>query len=106
MSGLRAGKRCFWSQHKILASHEEDGELYPFLRMKSEDDKDQNRPGLFRRGHEKSHEAAVQFYERYSEKSLQKAETRRYIQCFSRKKPRTIFRSTLSRILKNFTVFF
>jgi hypothetical protein len=82
-------KMLLESKHRIL-SHlsEEDGELYPFLRMKSEDDKDLRTDlDYFEEDMKRVTKAAVQFYARYSEKSLQKAETSKSIfGRFSRKK--------------------
>jgi hypothetical protein len=82
-------KMLLESKHRIL-SHlsEEDGELYPFLRMKSEDDKDLRTDlDYFEEDMKRVTKAAVQFYARYSEKSLQKEETSKSIfGRFSRKK--------------------
>lgn len=83
-------KMLLESRHRIL-SHlsEEDGELYPFLRTKSDDDQElRTNLDYFEEDMKRVTKAAVHFYDRYSAESLKKAGTSKGIfGRFSRKKP-------------------
>ena len=71
----RGQKILLESKHRVL-SHlsEEDGELYPFLRMKSADDKElRTNLDYFEEDMKRVTKAAFHFYDRYSENSLKNA---------------------------------
>jgi len=83
-------KMLLESKDRILSHlREEDDELYPFLRMKSRDDKDlRTNLDYFEKDMERVTKAAFQFYSRYSEESLKKTETSKSILGrFLRRKP-------------------
>jgi hypothetical protein len=69
------GQEILLQSKDLILSHlrEEDDELYPFLRMKSENDKDLRiNLDYFQEDMERVTKAALQFYSRYSEESLKK----------------------------------
>jgi len=85
------GQRMLLESKDRILSHlrEEDGELYPFLRMKSTDDKDlRTNLDYFEGDMKRVTKAALQFYARYSEESLKKTiPSKSILGRFSRKKP-------------------
>ena len=85
------GQRMLLESKGRILSHlrEEDGELYPFLRMKSMDDKDlRTNLDYFEEDMKRVTKAAVQFYARYSGESQKETKTSKSILGrFSRKKP-------------------